>query len=55
MTVPSSVSYLDADAFNGVNKSGLTFYCEDGSNAAVYAEKQGIKTTSKPVISLRFI
>ena len=50
MEVPGSVSYLDNDAFSGTtNKSALQFYCEDGSNAYIYAQKHGIKTTSKPV------
>lgn len=50
MEVPGSVSYLDTDAFSGTtSKSGLTFYCEDGSNAKLYADKNGIKTTSKPI------
>ncbi len=50
MEVPGSVSYIDTDAFSGTtNKSGLTFYCEDDSNAYLYAVKNGIKTTSKPV------
>lgn len=48
--VPGSVTYLDNDAFNGTtNKSGMTFCCEDDSNAKLYADKHGIKTTSKPV------
>lgn len=50
MEVPGSVSYIDNDAFSGdTNKSGLTFYCEDGSNAYLYAIKNDIKTTSKPI------
>lgn len=50
LEVPGSVSYIDADAFSGTtSKSGLTFYCEDGSNAKLYADKNGIKTTSKPI------
>lgn len=50
MEVPGSVSYIDSDAFSGsTSKSGLTFYCEDGSNAKLYADKNGIKTTSKPI------
>lgn len=50
MTVPGSVSYLDNDAFSGSTvKSGLTFYCEDDSNAKIYADKHGINTTSKPI------
>lgn len=50
MEVPSSVSYLDNEAFSGTTvKSSLTFYCEDGSNAKLYADKNGIKTTSKPI------
>lgn len=50
MEVPGSVSYIDSDAFSGTtNKSGLTFYCEDDSNAYLYAVKNGIKTTSKPI------
>lgn len=48
--VPSSVNYLDNDAFSGTtDKSGLQFYCEDDSNAYIYAQKQGIMTTSKPI------
>lgn len=50
MEVPGSVSYLDNDAFSGTtDKSALQFYCEDGSNAHIYAQKHGIKTTSKPI------
>ncbi|MBQ2802638.1 MAG: leucine-rich repeat protein, partial [Lachnospiraceae bacterium] len=50
MEVPGSVSYIDNDAFSGdTNKSGLQFYCEEGSNADIYAKKQGILTTSKPI------
>ncbi len=50
MEVPGSVNYLDTEAFSGTtSKDALTFYCEDGSNAKLYADKNGIKTTSKPV------
>ncbi len=49
LEVPGSVSYLDNDAFTGVTKEALTFYCEDGSNAKLYADKNGIHTTSKPI------
>lgn len=50
MEIPGSVTYLDNDAFSGTtSKAGLTFYCEDGSNAYIYANKNGIKTTSKPI------
>ncbi len=50
LEVPGSVSYIDNDAFSGTtSKGGLTFYCEEGSNAKLYADKNGIKTTSKPV------
>jgi len=48
LELPGSVNYIDAEAFNGVPKDDLTFYCEDGSNAKLYADKNGIKTTSKP-------
>ncbi len=51
LEVPGSVTYIDSDAFNGTtNKPGLTFYCEEGSNAHLYAEKNNIKTTAKEVI-----
>lgn len=50
MEVPESVSYLDNDAFGGTtDKSALQFYCVDGSNAYIYATKNGIMTTSKPL------
>lgn len=50
MEVPESVSYLDNDAFGGsTEKSALQFYCVDGSNAYIYAVKNGIMTTSKPL------
>ncbi len=50
MEIPGSVSYIDNDAFSGTtDKKALQFYCEDGSNAAIYAKEQGIKTTSKPI------
>ncbi len=50
LEIPGSVSYIDNDAFSGTtSKSGLQFYCEDGSNAYIYAQEQGIKTTSKPI------
>lgn len=50
MEIPGSVSYIDNDAFSGTtDKNALQFYCEDGSNAYIYAQEQGIKTTSKPI------
>ncbi len=49
LEVPGTVSYLDNDAFTGVIKEALTFYCEDDSNAKLYADKNGINTTSKPI------
>ena len=50
MEVPESVGYLDNDAFGGTtDKSALQFYCVDGSNAYIYATKNGIMTTSKPL------
>lgn len=53
--IPSSVSYIDPDAFdtnknNPENCKNITFYCEDNSNAAIYADNYtNITTTSKPL------
>ena len=50
MEVPESVSYLDNKAFDGSTvKGALQFYCVDDSNAYIYAIKNGIMTTSKPL------
>ena len=50
MEVPESVSYLDNEAFDGSTvKGALQFYCVDGSSAYIYAVKNGIMTTSKPL------
>lgn len=47
--IPATVNYIDNDAFSGsTDKSLLTFYCEDDSNAKIYADKNNIKTTTKP-------
>ncbi len=47
--IPATVTYLDNNAFSGTtNKGALTFYCEDDSNAKIYADKNGIQTTTKP-------
>ncbi len=47
--IPSTVSYIDNDAFSGSTDKGLlTFYCEEGSTAKLYADKNNIKTTEKP-------
>ncbi len=47
--VPATVNYIDNNAFSGTtDKKVLTFYCEDDSNAKIYADKNGIQTTSKP-------
>lgn len=49
MEIPGNVTYIDNTSFDGVNKSGLTFYCEDDSTAYIYATNNGINTTSRPV------
>ncbi len=53
LEIPNSVSYIDPDAFY-TNKNhpteclGITFYCEDNSNAKVYADiYDNIETTTK--------
>ncbi len=48
LEIPGSLGYIGNDAFTN-HDSALTFYCEDGSSAKIYADNQGIKTTSKPV------
>ena len=50
MEIPESVSYLDNNAFGGSTvKGALQFYCVEGSNAWIYAEKNGIMKTTKPL------
>lgn len=48
LEIPGSLGYIGNDAFSN-HDSALTFYCEDGSSAKIYADNQGIKTTSKPI------
>ena len=49
LEVPATVNYIDNNAFSGTtDKGSLTFYCEDDSNAKLYADRNGIKTTTKP-------
>ena len=45
LEIPGAQGFISNTAFDG-RSSGLTFCCEDGSSAKVYADKNGIKTTS---------
>ena len=52
--IPRQVSFIAPDAFdtnlNSSNPRNITFYCEDESNAAVYASNHtNIETTTKPL------
>lgn len=50
MEIPESVGYLDNKAFDGSTvKGALQFFCVEGSTAWIYAEKNGIMRTSKPL------
>ncbi len=49
MEIPGSQGYIGNDAFTN-HDPALTFYCEDGSSAKIYADKNNIKTTSKPIV-----
>ncbi len=48
LEIPGSLGYIGNDAFTN-HDSALTFNCEDGSSAKIYADNQGIKTTNKPI------
>ncbi len=62
LEIPNSVAYIDPDAFY-TNKNhpdecvNITFYCEDNSNAKVYADIYDniITTTKVPVITYEVI
>ncbi len=47
LEIPGNLGYIGNDAFTN-HEAALTFYCEDGSSAKLYAEKNGIKSTQKP-------
>lgn len=49
LEVPGTVSYIGNEAFENITPSTLTFYCEDGTNAKIYADKKGFKTSQKPI------
>lgn len=48
LEIPGNLGFIGNEAFTN-HDSALTFYCEDGSSAKTYADKNGIKTTSKPI------
>ena len=48
LEIPGSQGFISNSAFDG-RDAGLTFCCEDVSSAKTYADKNGIKTTSKAV------
>ncbi len=51
LEIPASVTYIDSEAFDeNVSEQGLTFYCEEGSNAYLFAEKNNIKTSAMPIV-----
>ncbi len=49
LEIPGSLGYIGNDAFTN-HDPALTFCCEPGSSARLYAEKNGIKITDKPII-----
>ncbi|MBE5874328.1 MAG: hypothetical protein E7287_07970 [Lachnospiraceae bacterium] len=47
--IPGNLGFIGNDAFTN-RVPALTFNCEEGSSAKNYADKNGIKTTSMPII-----